>query len=353
MRKAEGEASQLMQEVSETRGAPASRIRGNHMKSHVVRKALFALLCAGAANCVSAQAYPTKPVRLIVPFAPGGSNDTMSRALAQKLTERWNQQVIVDNRGGAGGNIGTEIAVRATPDGYTLLMGSSQLAVNPSLYAKLPFSAQKDLAPISLVASTVYVLSLNPAVPATSVKELIALAKSKPRQLNYASGGAGSPLHMSAELFKIMTGAEMVHVPYKGGAPAVSAVLAGETQLIFGNTTTVLPHVRSNRLRALGVTSAQRSRLFPELPTIAEAGVPGYELINWYGVMAPAGTPQPIIAKINSEFAAVVKSPDASERMASQSTEPNTSTPEEFRAYLKSETTKWAGLIKSADLKAQ
>jgi tripartite-type tricarboxylate transporter receptor subunit TctC len=314
----------------------------------LTKPAAIILLLAASFGCACAQTYPTRPVRLIVPFAPGGSNDTVARLVAHKLAERWGQQVVVDNRPGAGGNIGSEIVAKAAADGHTLLMGSSQLAVNASLYSNLPFDAVRDLAPVSMVASTIYVLALNPALPARSVKELIALAKSRPGAINYASGGAGSPLHMGAELFKFLAGVDMVHIPYKGGAPAVAAVLSGEAHLLFGSVTTVLPQIKAGRLRALAVTSAARSGLLPELPTVAEAGVPGYEIINWYGVLAPSHTSARTIAKLNADIGAVLRSTEVKERLAANATEPHAGTPEQFASYLKSEISKWAPFIKAS-----
>jgi tripartite-type tricarboxylate transporter receptor subunit TctC len=312
---------------------------------------LIGCVVAAAAACASAQDYPARPVRLVAPFPAGGSNDLVSRTIAQKLGERWPHQMIVDNRPGAGGNLGAEIVAHATADGYTLLMGSSSLAVNATLYPKLSFNARTAFTAITLIGSSVHVLCVNPTVPAQTVKELIELAKAKPGQLNYASGGAGSPLHMNAELFSIMTGTRMVHVPYKGGPPAVAAVLANEAQLVFGSTTTVVPPIRSGRLRALGVSSAKRSRVLPEVPTIAEAGVPGYELVNWYGIVAPAGTAAAIVSRLNSDIIAAVNAPETSERMTAAGVEPNTSTAAEFADYLRGEISKSAELVKATGLK--
>ena len=313
--------------------------------------ALIGCVVAAAAACASAQDYPARPVRLVAPFPAGGSNDLVSRTIAQKLGERWPHQMIVDNRPGAGGNLGAEIVAHATADGYTLLMGSSSLAVNATLYPKLSFNARTAFTAITLIGSSVHVLCVNPTVPAQTVKELIELAKAKPGQLNYASGGAGSPLHMNAELFSLMTGTRMVHVPYKGGPPAVAAVLANEAQLVFGSTTTVVPPIRSGRLRALGVSSAKRSRVLPEVPTIAEAGVPGYELVNWYGIVAPAGTAAAIVSRLNSDIIAAVNAPETSERMTAAGVEPNTSTAAEFADYLRGEISKSAELVKATGLK--
>ena len=326
-----------------------SRIKSTAM--HRTCGALIGCVVAAAAACASAQDYPARPVRLVAPFPAGGSNDLVSRTIAQKLGERWPHQMIVDNRPGAGGNLGAEIVAHATADGYTLLMGSSSLAVNATLYPKLSFNARTAFTAITLIGSSVHVLCVNPTVPAQTVKELIELAKAKPGQLNYASGGAGSPLHMNAELFSIMTGTRMVHVPYKGGPPAVAAVLANEAQLVFGSTTTVVPPIRSGRLRALGVSSAKRSRVLPEVPTIAEAGVPGYELVNWYGIVAPAGTAAAIVSRLNSDIIAAVNAPETSERMTAAGVEPNTSTAPEFAEYLRSEISKSAELVKATGLK--
>lgn len=331
-----------------------------------MRRFLGSILCTalvvGAANQAPAQrpatspdpSVPTKPIRLIVPFAPGGGNDTLTRAIGYKLTGSLGQQVVVDNRAGAGGVIGAEIVAKATPDGHTLLMGSSSFAVNPSLIAKLPYDPVKDFAPVALVGAASYLLVVHPSVPINSVSELVAFAKAKPGQLNYASAGTGSPLHLGAELFKAMTGTNLAHIPYKGGFPAVSAVLSAEAQVVFGSITATMPLVKSGRLRALAVTSAQRSGLFPELPTVAETGVPGYESTNWYGVLAPAGTPKPIIAKLNAELTMVMQMRDLRERMLStQGIEPLSSTPEQFTAYLRNEVAKWAKVTKAIGIRAE
>ncbi len=329
---------------------------------HLFSSTLCAVLVTGAANQALAQrqaksagpSFPIKPIRLIVPFAPGGGNDTLTRAIGQKLTESLSQQVVVDNRAGAGGVVGAEIVAKATPDGHTLLMGSSSLAVNASLIAKLPYDPLKDFAPIALVGATSYLLVVHPSLPIKSVSELIAFAKARPGHLNYASGGIGSPLHLAAELFKGMAGVNLTHIPYKGGVPAVSAVLGAEAQVVFGSVTTTLSTVKSGRLRALAVTSAQRSALLPELPTVAEAGVPGYEATNWYGVLAPAGTPQVIIAKLNAELIKTLQMPDLRERMLSnQGIEPLGSPPEQFAAYLRDEVAKWAKVTKAVGISAQ
>ena len=296
---------------------------------------------------VAAQNYPSKPIRLIVPYAPGGGNDTLSRAIGQKLTQSVGQPLVVDNRPGSGGVIGADIVAKAAPDGYTLLMASSELAVSVSLIATLPYDPLRDFAPVARVGETSYLLVVHPSLSSRSVAELIALAKARPGQLNYASAGVGSPLHLAAELFKWMTGTNLVQVTYKGGAPAVAATLAGETQVVFGSVTTTLQLAKAGRLRALAVTSAKRSPLVPDVPTVAEAGVPGYELANWYGVLAPAHTPKVIISRLASELAQIMAMPDLRERaLQNQGIETVASTAEEFAAVLKNEVAKWRKLTK-------
>lgn len=312
------------------------------------------LLASLGAVPVAAQNFPSKPIRLIVPYAPGGGNDTLSRAIGQKLTQSVGQPLVVDNRPGSGGVIGADIVAKAAPDGYTLLMASSELAVSVSLIATLPYDPLRDFAPVARVGETSYLLVVHPSLSSKSVAELIALAKARPGQLNYASAGVGSPLHLAAELFKWMTGTNLVQVTYKGGAPAVTATLAGETQVVFGSVTTTLQLVKAGRLRALAVTSAKRSPLVPDLPTVAEAGVPGFELVNWYGVLAPARTPKAIISKINREIAQTMAMPDIRERvLQNQGIEPIVSTADEFAALLKNEVAKWRKLTKAVGIRTQ
>jgi tripartite-type tricarboxylate transporter receptor subunit TctC len=303
---------------------------------------------------VAAQNYPSKPIRLIVPYAPGGGNDTLSRAIGQKLTQSLGQPLVVDNRAGSGGVIGADIVAKAAPDGYTLLMASSELAVSVSLIATLPYDPLRDFAPVARVGETSYLLVVHPSLSTKSVAELIALAKARPGQLNYASAGVGSPLHLAAELFKWMTGTNLVQVTYKGGAPAVTATLAGETQVVFGSVTTTLQLAKAGRVRALAVTSAKRSPLVPDLPTVAEAGVPGYELVNWYGVLAPARTPKVIVSRLASELAQIMALPDIRERaLQNQGIEDVASTTEEFAAVLKNEVAKWRKLTKAIGIRAE
>ena len=293
-----------------------------------------------------AQTYPVKPVRLIVPFVPGGGADAAARLFGAKLSESVGQQVIIDNRGGAGGTIGADIASKAPPDGYNLLLGSANLAMNVSLYGKQSYDPVRDFAPISLLASTPNVIAVHPSLPVKSVKDLIALAKGAPGQINYASGGSGSTSHLAAELFKAMAQVQLVHVPYKGTGPALIAVLSGEAPLTMAPALVVLPHVKTARMRALAITSKERSKTLPDLPTVAESGVPGYEASQWYGLMAPAGTPDAIVARLNGELVKIVKSPDMSARLATEASIPIGSTPQEFSSYLKEEIVKWARAVK-------
>jgi len=310
-----------------------------------------ALLLAGAFSA-AAQDYPSKPIRFVLPFPPGGGTDTLARIVGQKLGQDFGQTIVMDNRPGAGANIGADIAAHAPADGYTLLMGNVAHAVNVTLYRKLGYDLVKDFAPITLLASTPNILVVHPSVAAKSVQELIALAKSKPGQLNYASSGSGSSSHLAGELFKTMTGVNLVHVPYKGGGPAVTSLIAGETVVGFATAPSVLPHVKSGKLRALAVTSAKRSAAAAELPTIAESGVPGYEANTWYGVLAPRGTPAAIIARLNGEFIAIMQSPEIRERIAPLGYEPDTGTPQQFAAYIKSEIAKWGKVVKAAGIHA-
>lgn len=264
------------------------------------------------------------------------------------MTERWGQHVIVDNRPGAGGNIGADVLAKSAPDGYTLMMGTTALAISAGLYSKLPFDVSKDFAPVTLVASVPMILVVHPSVPARSVKELLALAKSRPGLLAFSSAGNGTPSHLAGELFKKVTGTNMVHVPYKGGAPAVVDLLAGQVSLMLDNSLSVPGHIKAGKLRALGVSSSSRSRLLPEVPTIAEAGVPGYEFISWFGVFAPAGTQRPVISTIHGEIRKILEIPEVQEKLRSQGAEPVGNTPEEFSRLFQSDVAKLAKLIKEA-----
>ncbi|MBI3938498.1 MAG: tripartite tricarboxylate transporter substrate binding protein [Betaproteobacteria bacterium] len=314
--------------------------------------AVSALVVASAVHAAQ-PAYPTKPIRLVLPFPPGGGTDALARIFTPRLTESLGQTIVIDNRSGAAGNIANEIVARAAPDGYTLLMGfSTTLTVNPLLY-KLSFDVHKDLAPITQLATAQYFLVLHPSVPAKSLKEFIALAKEKPGQLNYSSSGVGSPLHLAAELFKQRAGINIVHVAYKGGGPAGAAVLAGEVQVLFGSVASTFPQVKAGRLRALAVTSDKRSRLMPELPTIAESGFPGFNVTAWDSVLAPGRTPQPVLAKLNAEIVKVVKLPEVREAFLRVGYDPTATSARELAGIIKAETALWAKVIKEANIRAE
>jgi len=305
------------------------------------------LLCALAfATRAHAQAWPSKPLRLIVPYTAAGSTDQLSRALAQRLGDALGQPVMVENRPGANTIIGAEAAAKSEPDGYTLFMGSSgSLAVNPSLYAKLPYDPARDFSLVTLTASSPLVLVLHPSVPVNSVKELADYARANPGKLNFASVGNGNPLHLAGELFKAMAGVQLTHVPYKGSAPALTDLLAGQVQLMFDTPITSMPHVRSGKLKAFAVTSARRSAALPELPTIAELGYPGYDAGIWFGVVVRKGTPAPVIAKLNAELRKILENPELRAKFGAQSLDLTSSTPEEFNAFLAAEVSKWRKVI--------
>lgn len=309
-------------------------------------------LCVAAP--VMAQTYPTKPVRFIVPFAPGGSTDLVARILAQRLPEALGQAVVVDNRGGAGGVIGAELAARAPADGYTIVLGSpGPLTINPNLLARMPYDTLRDFSPISLATISPFILVLHPSMPVQSVQELVALAKAKPGQLNYGSAGNGSVGHFSTEQFKSLAGVNIVHVSYKGAGPAVADLVGGQLHLMFENLPTVLPHVRSGKLKALAVGTKARSKLVPEYPTVSEAGVPGYESSTTFGVLAPAKTPAAIIARLNQEIVKILGSSDIKERLSAQGLEAAGSTPQQYAAHLKEELAKYGRIVKAAGIKIE
>jgi tripartite-type tricarboxylate transporter receptor subunit TctC len=314
----------------------------------------LACLAPVAASPALAQAWPNKPIRWISPFAPGGGADITSRAIAAKLTPALGQQVVVENRGGAGGMVGTEIAAKAPADGYTLLLGTiGPIAVNPSLHSKMPYDPIRDLAPITQVANALNVLVVHPSLPVKSVKELIALARARPGELNYGSSGSGAADHLAGELFNSLAKVKMVHVPYKGGAPAMLDLVSGNVQLIFSTVSTAIASIKANRVRPLAMTGNQRFELMPELPTIAEAGLKGFEVNNWYGVFAPAGTPREIIVRLNAEIVKIMAMPDVRARLLDSGIAAVTSTPEQFSAYIQAETAKWAKVIREAGIKAE
>jgi tripartite-type tricarboxylate transporter receptor subunit TctC len=305
------------------------------------------------ASLAGAQPYPAKPIRLVVPVAPGGGTDIIARLIAQGLTERWGQSVVVDNHGGGGGVIGVSMAAKAPADGYTLLLGSSaHITFAPALYRNLPYDAQKDLAPVAQVANQPSVLAVHPSLPVRSVRELIALAKKNPGSITYASGGSGGASHLGTELLQITTGISMVHVPYKGTGPGMTALLSGEVQVSIIGIATALPHIASGKVRALAVTGARRAQVAPQLPTIGEAGVPGYEFDVWYAVMATGGTPRDIVTKVNADIVRLLKTPAIAERYAAAGLEPLTGTPEELGTIIKNEIPRWQKVVKAAGLKA-
>jgi len=320
----------------------------------MIRRLLaLAVIALGASWSAQAQDYPTKPVRIIVPFAPGGGNDTLARLIAHKLSVNLGEQFIVENRPGGGGITATDQVAHATPDGYTLLLGFvGPLTMSPAM-RKVGYDPLTSFEPISLVAQGYQVLAVNPSVPAKSVSELVALAKSKPGVLNYASGGAGTPLHLVPELFKLAAGVDIVHVPYKGSGPAATAVLAGDAQMMFGSMVATVPQVKSGRLRALAVTSPKRIEALPDVPTLTELGYKGVEASSWYGIVAPAGTPHPIVAKLSAELAKVVASPDYREALAHHGQEAESSTPEQFREFIRSELEKWTRVVNAAHIRLE
>ena len=309
-----------------------------------------AVLITGAATLPAhAQTYPDRAIRIVVPFAAGGSTDIVARTTSQKLAERLRQSVVIDNRGGGGGNIGSDMVAKAPPDGYTLLLGTvGSLTINPTLYRKMPYDPLKDLAPIGYFGSAPNILVVHPSLPPRSVRELIAFAKSRPGQLNYASGGTGGSIHLAAELFKSLAKVDMVHVPYKGSGPGLIDLLGGQTQLMFATMPPALPHVRSGRLRALGVTGAQRSPLVPELPTIAESGLPGYEITQWWALLGPPALPSAMVARLNAELNAILQQPDVKERFASEGAVTAPNTPEWLASFMKSEVAKWAEVVRAS-----
>jgi tripartite-type tricarboxylate transporter receptor subunit TctC len=320
------------------------------MKRIILSVAAALLACSMApAWAQGAGEFPSKPIRLVIPYPPGGGMDTIGRPFARQLSANIGQQVVVDNRGGANGNIGMEIVARANPDGYTIGFAlSAQLAINPGLYKKLPYEPVKDFAPLTLFADGCYLLVVNPAVPAKSVKELIALARAKPNGLAMASSGNGSGGHLAAALFMSMTGTRMLHVPYKGGGPALVAVLSGEAQTLFATYAASKGHIAAGRLRALAVSTAKRPAAIPDIPTIAEAGVPGYESSPWYAFVAPAGTPRALVARLNREILRALNHPDYRKFLVQSAIEPIGSSPDQLRAYIKSELVKWDRVIKEA-----
>ena len=321
----------------------------NHVMT-VAAVLLVASLASG--NAQAQQDYPTKSMRLIVPFAPGGGTDIVARLLAQKVSEGFRQTVIVDNRAGGGGTIGAETAVRATPDGYTVIMMSGSYATNAAMF-KLPYDPVNDILPMGLVGDTAFLIALHPAVPIKSVGELIAFLKAKPGALNYGSSGTGGIAHLSGELFDLLAATKMTHVPYKGNTPAMTALMSGEVALVFDPVLTSMPMVKSGRVRALAVTTARRSALLPDVPTVAEAGVKGYEAGNWFGIFAPAGTPREIVARVNEAINKAMTRPEMKDKLASQGADALTGSPADLAALVQRELAKFAGIIKAAGVRVE
>ena len=311
-----------------------------------------ALMLAGSAFSALAEDFPTKPVRWIVPYAPGGSSDILARLIGQKLSETWGRTVIVDNRPGAAGNIGTEAAARSAADGYTLLLVASTFAMNPSVYPKLAYDTVNDFAPVTMIMWQPFILSVHPSLPVKSVKELIALAKARPGQLNFSSGGSGTSGHVAAALFAMMSDVKLTHVPYRSMGPAITALLTGEVQLSFNTSIAVLPYAKEGRLRPLGITGNKRMAALPDVPTIAEAGVPGYEEGAWQGVLVPAATPRAMVMRLNQDLVRTIKAHDISERIVDSGAYVVANTPEEFSAAIKADIQKYAKLVKAAGIRA-
>jgi tripartite-type tricarboxylate transporter receptor subunit TctC len=314
---------------------------------------LAASFFAAAQKPAAQTQYPSRPVRLIVPFAPGGGTDIIARLVAQDVGQAWGQTVVVDNRGGSGGVIGTDTAAKSTPDGYTLVLVSLGFSYAPALYRKLPYNAEKDFAAISRVATQPFVYVVVPSLGVASMKDLIALAKTKPGELRYGSGGSGGSSHLGTELLRVMTGTEFTHVPYKGTGPALTAMLGGEIHFQLIGISSVVPHLKSGRMRALAVSGAKRSAAAPELPTVAESGVTGYAFDVWYGLLAPAGTPRAIVDKVNAEVNRALASPALAQRFAAVGLEPGGTTPDEFAAIIRSEIVKWRKVVESAKIRLE
>jgi len=309
-------------------------------------------MCALLAGTAQADVYPSRPVRWIVPFAPSGPTDLMSRAVAEKISQRFGQPFVVDNRPGAGGNIGAEVVAKSAPDGYTLMIGHvGTHAINATLYPKIGFDPVRDFTPITLIATLPLALVVHTSVPAKSVKELIAYAKANPGQLNFASAGNGGPTHLTGELLKTSAGIDIVHVPYKGNAAALTDLIAGRVQMMFSNMLTSMPHVRAGKLRAIGISSEKRTPQAPELPTVAESGVPGFAAVPWYGVLGPAHLPKAMVSRLNTEIARAIALPDMQERFVAQGIDLQSSTPEQFAALIRTELVKWRKVVRNAGAK--
>ena len=349
-----GRARAEDREACVAQGAQARCGQAEEEAGRVMQRILRVAIALGFALALdaAAQGYPAKPIRLIVPFPPGGSADILARAIGQKAGEGLGQTLVVENRPGAGTAIGAEALAKSAPDGYAVMIGTvSSHAINPALNPKLPFDPVKDFTAVSLVATIPFAMIVHPSVQAKNVQEFVALARAKPGSLNYSSAGNGTSNHLAGELFKSMAGIDIVHIPYKGSAPALNDLVAGQVALMFDLVLTAAPHVKSGAARGLAVTGAQRSSVLPELPTVAESGLPGYEVSAWFGIFAPAGVPEPVVQRLNAEFVKALRDSDLRQRLASQGAEPLTSTPAEFAAYLRSEIDKWGKVVKAAGMK--
>jgi len=340
----------------DTRNPDRSSDRGDSRLAASARPPLqiaLALMLAGASPCALAQAFPAKPVRIIVAFPPGGGTDIVARTISPKLSEFLGQQVVIDNRSGAAGIVGTDLAAKSPPDGYTIFMGTlGNLSVNPLLYPKLPFDVARDFAPLTLVVAVTFMLYSHPSFPVATVKDLIALAKSRPGHVNYASSGIGGAPHLGAELFNSMAGVKMVHIAYKGSGPSFTDLLGGQVPITFDSMVQGLPYVKSGKLRAVATLGPKRSPVLPAVPTVGET-LPGYEVVNWFGTVVPAATPRDVVMRLHTEMVKVLRLPEIRERLIAQGTDPVGNSTEEFGAFMKSETAKWAKVIKEADIRAE
>ena len=333
-----------------------SRSSATSRQSTIDRCVVASVVIVAASWAISAhaqQSFPVRPVRLIVPFTAGAINDLIARLLAAKLAEGWHQQVVVDNRPGAGTVIGTDLVAKANPDGYTLLLASAAFAINPTLYAKLPFDPLRDFAPVSLIGAAPFIMVVTPSLPARSVKELVALAKSKPGQLSYASTGTGATAHLIGEMLKTAAGVDLIHIPYKGFAPALTDVVAGQVQVTYGTYSTLAPHIQAGRVRALAVTGAQRSQVSPELPTIAEAGYPNFNATAWWGVVVPARVPAAVIQELYSALATIISTPQMRERLVREGVDVVGNRPEQFAAFIRDEIRRWGAAVKQSGAKPE
>ena len=318
--------------------------------STAARVLLTAAALIAVGHVTAADTYPSKTIRLVVPFAPGGGSDIVARLLSAKMTEALGQTVVVDNRAGASANLGAALVAKAAPDGYTLLLGNANYTINPSLFKTLPFDPVKEFAPAALIANVTNVLAIHPSIPAKSVKELIAFAKAHPGQLNFASPGNGTSSHLAGELFRQVAKIDVVHIPYKGATPAITDLIAGQVSFTMASVLSVLPYAKQGRLRMLAVTTAKRSGALPDIPTIAEAGLPGFEVSNWYGVLATGGTPRPIVDRLNTELNRIARVPDLAEKLAAQGADPATGTPDDFERFIQTELKKWAVVVRGAGI---